>query len=388
MLKNGYLPVFENQLTVEPSPFLEKIKKSPLTNHKLVAGAPVGINGGFGFGAEGASTPSAAALNYDGFNLASKDLYVDVQISHKTVLLGQSNTASIVNAVEGEIESSYQSAKWNVGRALFGDGSGVIATLNDSASSGQAVIKVSSADYLIEGLVVDLYATSGTTTKTETHRIKAVNRVPTSGKYSVTLDANLSNNLSSGGFVTVQGSYNREITGLGAIYDSGVTTLYGLTKSSYPELYPTSVDANHDLTDIVLYDAVKKARRYKNSKIDLIMMGDEAFTAYQTYMIESNVAIVQNRKFLGGTAGLQVLVGDQMVDIVNEHFVPSTKAWGVDTSAFTYYSTPWDFATFNGSSAFTMLDGTSIYRALLASYGELMCKNPGGCIEITNCDAT
>lgn len=313
---------------------------------------------------------------------------MDVQISHKTIQLGQTNAAAIINAVESEIDSSYQSAKWNVGRALFGDGSGVIATFNDSASSGQAVVKVSSADYLIEGLVVDLFATSGTTTATETHRIKAVNRVPSSGSYSITLDANLSNNMSSGGFMTVQGSYNREITGLGAIYDSGVSTLYGMTKSDHGELTPTSVDANHDLTDVVLYEAVRDARRYKNSKIDLIMMGDAAFAAYQNYMIESNVAVVRDRKFVGGTAGLEVLVGDQMVDIVNEHFVPSTKAWGVDTTAFTYYSTPWDFASYNGSSAFTLLNNSSVYRALLASYGELMCKNPGGCIEITNCDAT
>ena len=320
------------------------------------------------------------------YTLPSKDLYVDVQISHKTIMLAQSNTASIINAVEQEITSSYESAKWNVGRALFGDGTGVIATLNDSASSGQAVIKVDTADYLIEGLFVDLYATSATTTPTETHRIKSVNRVPTSGKYSVTLDGNLTNSLSSGGFVTVQGSFNREITGLGAIYNSSITTLYGLTKSANPHVIPTSVSANHDLTDIVLYDAVKNARRYKNSKIDLIMMGDAAFTAYQRYMIESNVAVVRDRKFVGGTAGLEVLVGDQMVDIVNEHFVPSTKAWGVDTTAFTYYSTPWDFASYNGSSAFNLIPNTSIYRALLASYGELLCKNPGGCIEITDCD--
>ena len=315
---------------------------------------------------------------------------MDIQISHKTIQLGQTNTAAIINAVESEIDSSYQSAKWNVGRALFGDGTGKLATINGTTSSGQAVLKVDSVDYLIEGLVVDCYDyNSGTPTKLETHRIKAVNRVPSSGSYSVTLDGNLTNSMTANeDFITVQGSYNREITGLAAIFNSGITTLYGMTKSANPEIIPISISAAHDITDIVLYDAVKQARRYKNSKIDLIMMGDAAFTEYQKYMIESNVSVVRDRKFEGGTAGLTVLVGDQMVDIVNEHFVPSSKAWGVDTTAFTYYSTPWDFATYNGSSAFELINGTSIYRALLASYGEMMCKNPGGCIEITDCDPT
>lgn len=115
-------------------------------------------------------------------------------------------------------------------------------------------------------------------------------------------------------------------------------------------------------------------------------MGDEAFRAYRQYLIESQVTVVDpSRKFKGGAAGITVLVGDQQVDIVNERFVPSTKAWGVDTSAFKFHRTPFDFATYNGSSAFELIDRTSIYRALLASYGELVCSNPGGCIEFTNC---
>jgi hypothetical protein len=131
---------------------------------------------------------------------------------------------------------------------------------------------------------------------------------------------------------------------------------------------------------------VKYARDYKNAKIDLIMMGDGAFRAYRQYLIEAQVTVVNaNRKFTGGAAGITVLVGDQQVDIVNERFVPENTAWGVDTTAFKFHRTPFDFATYNGSSAFELINGSSIYRALLASYGELVCKNPGGCIEFTNC---
>lgn len=381
------MPALDNQLTVEPSPFLEKIKKAPLTTENLVGAAPVGINGGFGFGAEGADTPNAGAMNDVRYTLQSKDLYVDVQISHKTITLGQSNKSVIINAVEQEIDSSYQSAKWNIGRSLFGDGTGVLAHLAAAAAVGDDTIYVDTADFLIEGLMIDLFASSSATSPADTLRVKAVSRVPdTNGYYEVVLNGDIGTALSAGGFVTVQSSYNRELTGLGAIYDSSIATLYGLSKADHRHLVPTSVSANHDLTDIVLYDAVKNARRYKNAKIDLIMMGDEAFAAYQRYMIESNVSVVRDRQFVGGTSGITVLVGDQMVDIVNEHFVPSTKAWGVDTTAFTYFSTPWDFASYNGSSAFVLIPHTSIYRALLASYGELMCKNPGGCIEITDCD--
>lgn len=388
VLKQGYLPAFDNQLTTEPSAFMEKIAKAPLTNAQLTGAAPIGINGGFGFGAEGSATPSAGALSYDAYKLAAKDMYVDLQISHKTVLLGQSNAASIVNVVANEIESSYQSAKWNVSRALFGDGTGKLATLKAEVGATATTIKVDNVSKLIEGLMIDIYGSGADTPGVTCARIKSINRTPAGdGSYTVTLTAQAGGTATNGGFITVQGSYNREITGLGAIFDhTACPTLYGLVKADHEYIKPYTQDAGNELNDMVLYDGVKYARDYKNSKIDLIMMGDEAFRAYRQYLIESQVTVVDpSRKFKGGAAGITVLVGDQQVDIVNERFVPSTKAWGVDTSAFKFHRTPFDFATYNGSSAFELIDRTSIYRALLASYGELVCSNPGGCIEFTNC---
>jgi hypothetical protein len=58
--------------------------------------------------------------------------------------------------------------------------------------------------------------------------------------------------------------------------------------------------------------------------------------------------------------------------------------WGVDTSKFALRETGWDFAAHNGS-IFVLREDTSVYRALLANYMELICKTPGGCIELTNC---
>jgi hypothetical protein len=58
-LKENYLPVWRNQLGVEPSALLGKIKKIPLVSNEIVSSAPIGLSGGFGFGAEGQATPDA-----------------------------------------------------------------------------------------------------------------------------------------------------------------------------------------------------------------------------------------------------------------------------------------------------------------------------------------
>ena len=366
---------------------MEKIAKENLMNQTITGAAPIGINGGFGFGAEGSATPSAGALSYDAFKLNAKDMYVDIQISHKTVTLGQSSASSIVNVVANEIDSSYKSAKWNVSRALFGDGSGKLATLSAAVGATDTTIKVDAVDHLIEGLMIDIYGSGASTPSVTCARIKSINRTPANGSYTVTLTAQAGATATSGGFITVQGSYNREITGLGAIFDhTACPTLYGLTKADHEYMKPYTASVNHELTDMALFDGVKYAREYKNAKIDLIMMGDDAFRNYRNYLIESNVHVVNgDRRFVGGAAGITVLVGDQQVDVVNERFVPKTKAWGVDSTSFKFYRTPFDFCSYNGSSAFELIDKTSIYRALLASYGELVCDNPGGCIEFTDC---
>ena len=228
---------------------------------------------------------------------------------------------------------------------------------------------------VIEGLSIDLHSADGTlTTANAGHRILSVDRA----NKTITVEGTLSGT----GFITVQGSYNRELCGLGAIFGD-TETLYGLTKADNPWIHPTVVDAKNDLTDLVLYRGIKEAKDYKGSNIDLLMMGDDAFLAYQDYIHTNNVTVCDKYRFVGGAVGYKILVGSNEVIIVNERFVPEDEVWGVDTSAFYLEATPWNFMEKDGG-VFVPMPDTSIFRALLASYGNLMCTNPGGCVRFTN----
>ncbi len=379
ILKNKYLPALKNQIGTEPSPFLEKVKKVPLCNNTIKGAAPIGLNGGFGFGYEGSATPVSGGQLYEQFTLDAVDMYVDIRISDKTVKLASSNASSMINALNQEVKSSYETAKWNLGRALFGNGSGVLAKVT---GSGEAVntVTVDDTKLIREGLTVDFYKT-GETASYAKKRIISVDRA----NKTITFDGAAVN--VSDGFITVQNSYNREIVGLGAIFDDSITSLYGITKSNAPWIKPVVIDCKNDLNDIVLSTAVKDCYDYKNSVIDLIMMGDNAFKAYTQYMKENNVVIADKHKFVGGATGFSVLCGNTEAVIINERFVPSDEVWGVDTSAFKLESTDWAFASKDGG-IFNLMPDTSVYRALLACYGNLMCENPGGCFKITNCSAS
>ena len=378
ILKDQYLPVVANQIQTEPSPFLEKIKKTPLTGAGDIKwAAPIGLNGGFGFGAEGHNTPKAGAQNYADFAIRPVDMYVNLEISNKTVQLANSDRAAMIRALDTEIKSSYETAKWNLGRSLFGDGSGKLCTTTAMGAAGNKVT-VSDTSNLIEGLIIDFYKADDSSVATE-RRITAIDRNANTVTFSgdaVTIPA---------GYITVQGSHGNEICGLGAIYDTkNVTSLYGKDRAANSWINPIVVDAKNNITDLVLYDGVMQAKRHKRANIDMILCGDDAFKAYQDYMSTKKTQVVSTQHFAGGATGYVVLVGDKEVVIVNEQFVPSDKAYGVDTTQFELQATEWGFVS-HDSNVFTLKDNSSIFRALLASYGNLLCFNPGGCVEFTNC---
>lgn len=378
VLKDAYLPAFRNQITTDPSPFMEKIRKVPLANNIITASAPLGLNGGFAFGAEdGGDAPNAGAQRYAGFKLPSKNMYVNIEISDKTVKLGSSNASAMLNAFDQEVKSAYNAANFNVGRALFGDGTGKLATV--SAGSG-TTITVDDTAKVREGMLIDLYDGSNDL-KTSSARVVAINRKAK----TITLDKAAG---ITAGFITVQKSYNNEICGIGAVMDSSVTTLYGVEKAGNGWILPTEIDAGNEISDIVLYDGVADAAKYKNTKIDMLLCGDEAFKAYQVYMRSHNTVLVdKTMKFKGGAVGYILNVGSQEVVLVNESFVPAGEVWGVCTSDWQFHHTDLGFATVDDSSAFERIPGTTRFGALLAMYGNLICENPGGCVKFINCGA-
>lgn len=382
-LKENYLPVWRNQLGVEPSALLSKIKKPTLKANKIVASAPVGLSGGFGFGAEGAATPAAGGVRFERFETESKDMYVNIVISAKAVRLTGTGGA-MANALDTEVKAAYETAKWNVGRALFGNGSGILTTISATAGENPAdtnTITVADTKYLKEGLIIDIYETGESVPADATgRRILSVDRanktITVSGAAS-TFDA---------GFITVQNSYMRELTGLGAIFDDDVATIYGVNKAENAFLYPISYDAGNDIDDGTITKVLRMAKNDKNSNIDTFLCGDAAYDNYVNYLRTNNIRVEEmSHTISGGFKAIKFLFGNKVVDIINDSFVPDEEMWGVESGCLELHSQEWNFAELQGGGIFNLMEDQSNYRALLANYGDLICTNPGGCVRIYNC---
>ena len=228
-LKSFYLGVVSEQLNTAVNPLLAKIKQSTadVWGKEIRRLAQYGVNGGVGAGTEEGALPAAAGNNYEQFVTTLKNLYGTLEISDKAVRASENNAGAFVNLLNAEMDGLIKSSSFNFGRMLFGDGTGVLCKTADAASG--TTVAVDSVKNVIEGMVVDFLSSAGEPVSGATGlRIAAVDRTAK----TITLASGTLTSVTEGSLVCVQGSYNLELTGLGAIFkDSG--SLYGLDRATH-----------------------------------------------------------------------------------------------------------------------------------------------------------
>ena len=103
-----------------------------------------------------------------------KNLYGTIEISDKAVRASQNDVGAFVNLLNAEMEGLVKASSFNFGRMLYGDGTGVLATV--VGDEGSNVVKVDSVKNLYEGMVIDVLLANGTNSTVTGRRIIAVNR--------------------------------------------------------------------------------------------------------------------------------------------------------------------------------------------------------------------
>ena len=156
-LKSFYLDAVVDALNIEANPFLAQIEKS--TND--VVGKDVrrvvryGVNGGVNAGTEAGALPAASDGNYTQFIAPLKNLYGTIEISDKALKASNGGDGAFVNLLNEEMNSLIKSASYNLGRMLYGDGTGILATVNDVTSTGDEYLPVDKPRNLAKSVTVE-----------------------------------------------------------------------------------------------------------------------------------------------------------------------------------------------------------------------------------------
>ncbi len=369
-LKEAYLSAACNQLNTRTNPLFAKIKQSSsdVYGKEIIKVAPFGLNGGIGAGSETGELPTANQNNYVQFKTTLKNLYGTIEISDKAVRASASNSGAFVDLLSAEMEGLLSSSKFNLGRMLYGDGSGLVATVTSVAGS---VADVDSVKNLIEGMVVDAIATNE---DIETLRIKYVDRANKKVHFTST-----TTKVDEGTKLYVQGSKDHEITGLGAIFNSEIEELYGLKKADNLWLTPYTKKVGAEISDEVLQEAIDTLEENTGSNINFITCGAKVKRLYQNYLAtyRRNIDVTELE---GGYKAISF----NGIPVVSDRFVDDDTLYMLDTDKFTLHQLcDWEWIEGEGGKILRQKAGYPAYTATLVKYADLICDQPNGQAKLT-----
>lgn len=367
-LKTLYLGVVADQLNTNVNPLLAKISQteSDVWGKEIRKLAPFGINGGIGAGTEDGALPAAASNNYAQFVLTLKNLYGTIEISDKAIRASQNSSGAFVNLLEAEMEGLVKASKFNFGRMLFGDGSGVLATVSDQTGN---TIGVDSVKNLMEGMVVDVISSVTKTAVASGLRIVDVDR---SNKKITLSGAITASSVNTGDFITVQGSYGNELTGLKAVFGDSAT-LYGLNRASNKWLTPYKATAA-TLTDTVIQKAIDTLDEVAGSAADFIVCSGGVKRAYQEYLI-TNRANIDVMNLAGGYKALSY----NGIPVISDRFAPEGTMYILNTADFHLHQLcDWRWLEDNEGRVIKQVANKPVYTATLVKYADMICDRPIG----------
>ena len=366
-LKDAYLVAACNQLNTKSNPLLAKIKQSSsdVYGKQIIKVAPVGLNGGVGAGSETGELPTSYSNNYVQFKTTLKNLFGTIEISDKAIRASSVSNGAFIDLLNAEMEGLLTASKFNLGRMLYGDGTGAVGTVTEYSNG---VATMDNVKNLMEGMVVDVYTAVGSITSDTGLRISYVDRANKQVYFTSTPVA-----MAEGNIFYVQGSKDNEITGLGAIF-SNSATLYGLNRNANKWLSPYASTKSQEISDTVLQEAVDFLEENTGSNIDFITCGAGVKRAYQQYLAcyRRNIDVTE-------LAGGYKAISFNGIPVVSDRFIPDDTLYMLDTSKFTLHQLcDWEWIEGEGGKILRQKAGYPAYTATLVKYADLICDQPNG----------
>ena len=375
-LKSAYLGVVSEQLNTAINPLLAKIKQSTqdVWGKEIRRLAQYGLNGGIGAGDEDGVLPEAAGNNYEQFVLTLKNLYGTIEISDKAIRASENSSGAFVNLLNAEMEGLLKASSYNFGRMLFGDGTGVLAKV---VSISGGVITVDKVKNLVEGMVVDFRSQDGTVIGGATQRrIVAVDRLNKTVTVSGTTLT--STDVPKDSIITVQGSYNQEITGLGAIFKTD-GDIYGLSRSTHKWLVPYIQNNVGNISETAIQTAIDYLDENAGSRVNFIVCSSGVKRAFQNHLstYKRNIDVMDLN---GGYKALSY----NGIPIVSDRFCPEGTMYLLNTDDFILHQLcDWKWLEGEDGKVIKQVADKPVYKATLVKYADLICSKPCGQAMLT-----
>ena len=370
-LKSYYLEAVSEQLDNYVNPFLAQIKKTSdnVWGKEVKQLAIYGVNGGVGAGTEDGALPKASGNNYIQFTSSLKNLYGNVEISDKAIRASENNSGAFVSLLNSEMDGLVKASAFNLGRMLFGNGTGKLANITDVDDDN--IFTVDDVTFLMEGMVVDIYDSDDfPVDDAEERRIIYIDRVNKTVKLGGATF--LTSDIPDDSCFVMHGSFNNELTGLAAIFDSDVDTLYGVSKEDNPWINPKVATNVGTITEGAIQTMLDTIEEAGGDPANLIVTSFGVRRALIN-LFAANKRVVNTVDLAGGYKALSF----NGIPIVADRFCQKNTMYILNTKDFSLNQLcDWQWLTGDDGKVLRQIPGKPVYTATLVKYAELMCSRP------------
>lgn len=368
-LKSFYLDAVTDALDFKANPLLAKIQRSTsdVVGKDVKKLVRYGMNGGISAGSETEGLPSSCRPKSVIFTASLKNLYGTIEISDKALRASASNEGAFVNLLNDEMQSLIKSASYNFGRMLYGDGTGRLATILEPI--GNSALRLDSVAGIVEGMSVDLIVPDRAIVQEQGVEIRSVDRKTKTIQLENPLDIT---GIQSGLSVYVQGSYEKEITGLKSIFED--TYLYGVDRTFLSSLKPYTKDGVGEISESVIQTAIDEIEEVSGSRVNFIVCSWGVRRALVEHYKQYKV-MMPSMELEGGFKALNF----NGIPVVADRFCPEGTMYLLNTDDFKIHQLcDWKWLEGEDGKILKQVPGKPVYTATLVKYAELMCERPNG----------
>ena len=382
-LKVLYINPIREFVNLKADPFAARILQTSdniVGYQKIVRAVQIGANGGAGAGTETGVLPQAGENLYKQFESETKNLYGTIAISDKVMKSATGASAgSFINALQRDVNTLIKTLQWSTARQVYGDGTGILVKLA-AADSGATTLTIQSGSNsrnLLPGLSVDVYNAAGAKVSNANKVTRIIDVNHATGK--VILDTAVAAAVTAGGYLTMQGSKDLELTGLGKIFDATThPTLYGLSRANYSWMNPTVKATFGAISEWGMQDAINQVEDTYEVTIDHIAAGNKAYNSYMKLLNERRT--INDTVTLAG--GFKALLFNGS-PICRTKYLDETTIDMYDTSLFTMDQiADWDWLDDDVHGILQRNARYATYEGSIAKYCDVICGLPGGLVRL------
>jgi hypothetical protein len=322
----------------------------------------VGVNGGIGAGTETGALPEAKGAQYIQMSTTLKNLYGTIEISDKAIRASANNEGAFVNLVNEEMQSLVKSASNNFGRMLFGNGTGILSTIQESDGDW---VYVDYVQNFAVGMYVDIAKMSSEYQNLPVLEVdfkeKRIRLNVGSATSAELIDME----------IFLHDSQGNEITGLGAIFNGD--TLYGLDKDEIG-MRPYENREFGEFSEEKLEYALDNIEAKSGYRPDFIICSWGVRRAIKEYYRDRNID-VKNIEIEGGYKAIEILG----IPVVVDRFCPENTMYLLSSEHFKLCQLcDWQWLEAEDGKILKQVPGKPVYTATLVKYADLLCSRPCG----------